>query len=91
MPLEKNEKRRKKVPWIAAHLEDILCISHMGENFRLIIIINTNINQTQIRTINKQDQSGAELAKARMRTTHSSWQLPRLGLVDPTRPLDSAL
>jgi hypothetical protein len=26
-----------------------------------------------------------------MRTTHSSWQLPRLGLVDPTRPLDSAL
>jgi hypothetical protein len=56
---KKTKKRRKKVPWIAAHLEDILCISQIGENFRLIIIINTNMNQTQIRTINKQDQSGA--------------------------------
>jgi len=56
---KKPKKRRKRVPWIAAHLEDILCISHMGENFRLIIIINTNMNQTQIRTINKQDHSGA--------------------------------
>jgi hypothetical protein len=56
---KKPKKRRKRVPWIAAHLEDILCISHMGENFRLIIIINTNMNQTQIHTINKQDHSGA--------------------------------
>jgi hypothetical protein len=56
---KKRKERRKKVPWIAAHLEDILCISHMGENFRLIIIINKNMNQTQIRTINKKDQSGA--------------------------------
>jgi hypothetical protein len=56
---KKTKERRKKVPWIGAHLEDILCISHMGEKFRLIIIINKNMNQTQIRTINKQDQSGA--------------------------------